>query len=176
MIKNSKLKKKPYNRSEKKRWVRYPLMVFALAVGLAMGSCGLLKHTPQKEETIITYKDSTIVHVKDSIRITEATRYKDWAGLLDTLQIDASHSHMKAWTDTTRNILAGELSEDPIQEKTHIVYKDRLVLKDTTIYKEIPYEVEKPVRYIPRWCWWSLVLNILGIVFLGIKVYFKFFK
>ena len=159
------------------RWIKIPTLVFVLAVGLLCGSCGLLKHTPQKEETIITYKDSTIVHIKDSIRVIPVERYVNIVALPDTLHLETSLATADAYYDSTFNALRGEMhNKKEIEEHYKVVYKDKVVLKDTTIYKEIPIEVEKPVRYIPKWCWWSLVLNILSIVFLGIKVYFKFFK
>lgn len=157
-------------------WKKISLAAFALAVGLTVASCGAMKHTPTNTSTEVHVKDSTVLVYKDSIRIIERSRYKDYTSLLDTLRVDGRRSHSKSWIDTTFNILNTELIEDPQEEKTRIVYKDRLVLKDTTIREtiEVPYEVVREV--VPRWSWWSLVFNVLGVLVACLLVYLKMKK
>ena len=144
----------------------------ALLVAFSAASCKTV-YVPLESNVETHYVDSVRWEIRDSIRITERSRYKDWTGLLDTLSISSARSHMRAWTDTTRNILAGELTEEPLEEKTRIVYRDREVLKDTTIYQQVPVEVEVVKSVVPRWSWWSLAINILGLILLCLFIYLK---
>jgi hypothetical protein len=97
-----------------------------------------------------------------------------WLG--DSLKIEGARSRMWAVADTTREALIGGLEEDKVEEKTRIVYKDRWKVRDSLVFKEIPIEVEKPVRYTPRWVWWSLAFNILTILGFVLIIYLKIKK
>lgn len=156
-------------------WNKISLAAFAIAVGLTLGSCGAMKHTPTNTSTEVHMKDSTIFHIKDSIRVIERSRYKDYAGLLDTLSITSETASLKAWCDTSRNVIAAELETKPIEEKTRIIYKDRLVYKDSLVYVEKPVSVEivKEKKIYPRWL---VLLSILGILLTcveGFRLYLK---
>lgn len=167
---------KPVEGFKKCRWYRSPLLAFALAVGLAVGSCRTIQYVPIETGTTINVKDSTAIHYIDSIRIHEATRYRDMAWLGDTLKIEGLRSRMWATADTTKEVILGGLEEDKIEEKTRIVYKDREVLKDTTIYKKIPIEVEKVKVIAPRYVPWSLAFNFIFIFLSGFYIYTRLKK
>ena len=156
-----------------RKW--FVILVAALSV-----ACKSIQYVPIETGTTISVKDNTVLHIKDSIRITEKSRYKDYKGLLDTLRIDGHRSHLTAWNDidTTKGIgiLNGLLEEEPVEEHTKIVYRDREVLKDTTIYKEIPIEVppvEKVVKVVPRF--WR-VTGVLGIILTFVFGLFSYLK
>lgn len=149
-----------------------------LAAVLSLGGCKTIQYVPIRTDTQVEVKDSTVFHIKDSVRITERSRWKDYGGLLDTLRIRGNRSEMRAWTDTTNNILNGSLEEDPIEEKTRIVYKDRWKVRDSLVYveKPVPVEVIKEKKIYPKW---MVILSILGITlscFFLFKVYLKFKK
>ena len=118
---------------------------------------------PSTTSTTVNVKDSVALHIKDSVRLIERSVYKDYTGLLDTLSISLEKASMRAWADTSRNLIAGELKTEPVEEKTKIVYRDRLVYKDSVRIEEkpVPYEVEKLVKYTP---WYSKVLSSIGII------------
>lgn len=156
-------------------WSRSPFIVFTLAVGLMVNACGAIHHLP-KEEVVITYKDSTILNIKDSIRITEATRYKDMAWLGDSLKIEGHRSRMWAYADTTKEAIIGGLEEDKIEEKTRIVYRDKIQYRDSIQRVEVPVPVEviKEVKFVP---WYHKLLSAVGLIsilFFGLKLYLKF--
>lgn len=142
-----------------------------------LGGCKTLYLPSTNTETIVNLKDSTILHIIDSVRITEASRYKDWAGLLDTLTLKTEDGSVlsRSFCDTTRNILAGELEVKPRQDKTRIIYKDRVVYKDSVRVEEKIKYVDRPViEYkTPKWAWWSLIFSILTLIGLGLWLYFK---
>ena len=132
---------------------------------------------PASTSTTVNVKDSIAWHIKDSVRVTEKSRYKDYKDLLDTLQIDGNHSHMRSWIDTTKNIINGELIEDPVKEKTHIEYRDKYIYKDSIqlVEKPIPIEVPVEVKYVPK-IYKILsgigIISILSVlVLLCIKIY-----
>lgn len=149
-----------------------------LAAALSLGGCKTLQYVPIRTDTQVEVKDSTVFHIKDSVRITERSRWKDYGGLLDTLKIRGNRSEMRAWTDTTNNILNGSLEEDPQEEKTRIVYKDKIVYRDSirTEEKPVPVEVIKEKKIYPKW---MVILSILGVIstmILAFQVYLKIKK
>lgn len=136
-------------------------------------SCGAYHHIP-KEETIVTYKDSTIYNIIDSVRITEATHYKEMAWLGDTIRIRGAHSSAYAYNDTTREMLVAGLNEDKVEEKTKIIFKDKIQYRDSLVKVEVPVEVEKIREVVPRWSWFSLGGNVLFCFLLFLFIFFKF--
>lgn len=163
-----------------RRW-QSGAVTLLLAAALSLGGCKTIQYVPVNTDTQVEVKDSTVLHIKDSVRIIERSRWKDYGGLLDTLRIRGNRSEMRAWADTTNNIINGSLEEDPQEEKTRIVYRDRWKVRDSLVFKEVPVPVEvtKEVKVIPKF--WR-VTGIFGIVclvllsaFAGLKVY-RFFK
>ena len=134
-------------------------IAYILLTLLVLG-CGTIHHIPVETNTEVNIKDSTIFHVIDSIRVTEATRYKDMAWLGDTLSIQGSRSRMWAYADTTKEAIVGGLEEDEVKEKTRIVYKDRVEYRDSLVYKEVPVPVEVVKETVPTWSWWTLGICI----------------
>ena len=139
---------------------------------LVLGGCGTIKPVPVETNTEVHVKDSTVYHVIDSIRITEATRYKDMAWLGDTLRIEGSRSRMWACADTTKEAVLGGLEEDKVEERYKIVYKDRVEYKDSLVYQEVPVPVEVVKEVTPKWAWWSLGVNLLFMI--GLFLFIKF--
>lgn len=184
MIKQNE-KIRPVEALSQGRWHSLSSWLRNLLYGLVLGLCGVLIATscktiylPSSSSTETHIKDSTVWNIKDSIRIIERSRYKDYGGLLDTLRVKGNRSSSKSWVDTTRNVLNTELVEEPIEEKTRIVYKDRIQYRDSIQYVEKPIEIpiETEVKVYPRW---MIILSLLGIastLVLGFQVYLKIKK
>jgi len=141
-------------------------------------ACGPIKQIPVETTTQVNIKDSTAVHWIDSVRIHEATRYRDLAWLGDTLNIEGQRSRMWAVADTTKEVILGGLEEDPVEEKTRIIYKDKIEYRDSirNVEVPVPVEIEKEIKVYPRW---MIVLSILGIVstlVLSFQIYLKLKK
>ena len=171
----------PYSDSRSK-WTIAPFVALIVACGLAVGSCGQIKYVPVSTNTEVNVKDSLVINIKDSVRITERSVYKDYAGLLDTLRIKKNGvASMTAWADTTHNLINGTLETEPQEEKTRIVYKDRWKVRDSLVFKEVPVPVEvtKEVKVIPKFWRVTGVFGIICLVVLstlaGWKIY-GFFK
>ncbi len=136
------------------------LVTFCLIL-LTFCQCSPLHHLPS-EQTVVNIVDSTVIHIKDSTVIREAIHYKDLAWLGDTARIKGAHSSAYAYADTAKKAIIAGLDEEPVKEKTKIIYKDRIQYRDSIQKVEIPVEVvkEKVVKVVPKF--W-IIMGIAGI-------------
>lgn len=176
MKKNEGLKIKPAGRFKKSGWRWSPLAVLIAVCGLAMGSCGQIKNLPTETEIKVEYRDSIITKfdtIKVEINKTEYIR--DWTGLLDTLELSAEGGKVrsKAWVDTTKSILAGELKTEPRKIDALVPHTLEYHQKDSIKIQQVPYPVEVIKEVVPIWSWWSLVFNVVGILLAGFLLYLK---
>ena len=137
------------------------LSKIAILIGLAIASCAPTHHLPS-EQTVVNYRDSTILHIVDSIRVTESVHYKDLAWLGDTARIKGVHSSAYAYADTAKQAIIAGLDEEPQKERTKIIYRDRIQYRDSIQKVEVPVEVvkEKVVKVVPTF--W-IIMGIAGI-------------
>ena len=149
-------------------------LITALAV---IGGCSTIKYVPVETNTEVHIKDSTIYNYIDSIRIHEATRYKEMGWLTDTARIKSSRGNI-AWAvaDTAGERLTLGLEEAPFEEKTKIIYKDRIQYRDSIQKVEIPVPVDRVEYKTPTWSWYSLIFNIVGLLLIGFGIYLKIKK
>ena len=139
-------------------------------VGLLLTSCGVTKpRYIDVEREIVTYKDSTILNVKDSIVLIPVEKIVDIVPVYDTLKMETSLAKATAYVDTNYHIIRGSLRNKPEMAKEwHIQYVDRIVEKTDTVYvektKEIP--VEKKVPYRGKDYWFLLTYCISTILIL----------
>lgn len=153
--------------------------IITLIAALAIGGCAVIKPVPIETGTTVHVIDSVAIHYLDSIRIYEATRYKEMGWLTDTARIKSSRGNI-AWAvaDTAGERLTLGLEEAPFEEKTRIVYKDKIVYKDSIRFEEkpVPVEIVKEKKVYPKW---MIILSLLGVVstlVLGFVGYLKIKK
>ena len=148
-------------------------LIIALAMVLSLAACKTV-YLPSTSTTT-NVKDSIALHIIDSVRITERSRYKDYGDLLKPLRIDGQRSHSTAWIDTTKNILNGELIEDPIEEKIRVVtkteYRDSIQIKE--VKTPYPVEVIKENKVYPKFLVITSILGIIETLILGFVGYLK---
>lgn len=144
-----------------------------LLIALTVGSCGTTKILPVETETKVNYIDSTIFHIDTMYVEIPREIYKDYTGLLDTLRLETTVANSRAWVDTTAMMLKGELENKTASLEKEIIWKERVVYRDSIQVKEVPYPVETIKEVVPTWSWWSLALNLLIIVGIIIKIYLK---
>lgn len=147
--------------------------IITLIAALAIGGCTTIRYVPIQGETIV--KDSLIVETRiDTVKVQlPPEKVRDWTGLTGVLEMETSVAISRSWVDTTKGILTGELvnKEKPLDvavPSTHTLEK-----KDSVIYKEVPIEVEKIEYRTPKWAWYSLVINILGLMLGALVIYLK---
>ena len=148
----------------------------AVAVIFATSACGTVKYLPVIQKEVVTVRDTTVLHLRDTLIKVPELRYKDFTGLLDTLSIKTPISEFRAYCDTTAGVLRGDVTQSgkiPVQ----IVERERIVYRDSIRDREVPVpvEVEKIVKVVP---WWAKGLSALGVLSLLVLAFFigkKFF-
>ena len=141
--------------------------VGAVVFLLSLGGCGTIKKVEIEHRIETHYVDSTIYHL-DTVKV-EVPRevYRDYTALLDTLHMETSVASSWAAVDTTNMVLRGELKNKPIQLEKEILWKEKIVYRDSVEYREVPVPVEVEKKVTPRWAWFTLGLSIafiLGVV------------
>ena len=135
------------------------LMTWIISL-LLIVSCATIKPVPV--ETIINYKDSTIVNVIDSTVYIPKERIVDIVPAYDTLHLETTKAVAQAWVDTTNHVLRGSIENKTGVEYKYI-YKDKIQWKDSIVTKEVPVpvEVEKTVY---KHYWYEKMLWLLASV------------
>lgn len=133
----------------------------------------MVREIPIETVEKIVVRDSLVY--RDSIVYIPQEKIVEIVPQLDTLFMEIETAESKAYLDTTNMLLRGELKskkKEVVKYQTIIEYRDRT---DTVYIKEPqPYEVIKKEKYIPSIFWWSLILNVVGILVLAFRIYLKF--
>lgn len=149
------------------------ILYLAVLLLLTFG-CGTLKKTTIVDHITEThYVDSTRWHDSTIYYTIPVERYRDYASLLDTLKLETSMATAEAYVDTTNNTLKGSIENKKDSLKTVIKWKERIVQKDSLVYKEVPVEVEKEVTKYPKSYWWFIGFTLLTGIYFGLKVFLK---
>lgn len=149
------------------------ILYLAVLLLLAFG-CGVTKKTIQIEHVTEThYIDSTRWHDSTIYYVVPVERYRDYTSLLDTLKLETSLAKAEAYVDTTNNTLKGSIENKKDSIKTVIKWKEKIVQKDSLVYKEVPVEVEKEVTKYPKSYWWFMGFTLLTGIYFGLKVFLK---
>ena len=136
--------------------------------------CGVTKKTIQIDHVTEThYVDSTRWHDSTIYYIVPIERYRYYTSLLDTLRLETSLAKAEAYVDTTNNTLKGSIENKKDSIKTVIKWKERIVQKDSLVYKEVPVEVEKEVTKYPKSYWWFMGFTILAALYAALKIYMR---
>ena len=140
-----------------------------------MSSCCAVREVPIKSETITQVRDSVIM--RDSIIISHVTKERvvDIVPVYDTLHLETDFAKAMSYVDTTKHILRGQIENKPQTPiKTKIQWQDRIIEKEVIKEVEIPVTVEVEKKHIPKWCWYSLIGNIVVGLLIGFRLYLKF--
>lgn len=117
--------------------------------------CGIRKHIQKPvvlKDTVIIHKtDSILIEKRDTVIQTPKEFYKNFEGLNDTLVLETSLAISKSFINTDKNVIEGFIQNKDVKMEHKEIQKELKVIKDSVIvYKNIPYEVEIPVKYIPK--------------------------
>lgn len=151
-------------------------ILFLLLI-LVASACKPQQYIPTvKEETVITYKDSTIYH-NDTVHVELVKEaYNYYSTLLDTITMETEYARAGAYIDTSINMLHGYITNKHVKIPVAIEYKDRVITKDTTIFKEKPVYVEvtnkKAEREAAAWKFFFILAAAMALVF-GITIIIK---
>ena len=144
-----------------------------VSILIFLTSCSCFKNVP-REEIHYVQKDSTILKIVDSVRIIPVERYVDIVHSYDTLKLETSLAQAEAFVDTNTHTLKGKIENKKGLEKC-VKIVEKYVEKCDTIYVKVPVtvEVEKPVKYIPKFFWGTLVYAVLLTLLFAVKFYLK---
>ena len=124
------------------------------------------------DSTIIQYRDTTIF-VEVPVEVI-----REVVPELDTLRMETSLSTSTSYLDTATRTLKGELKNkiEPIEKIVYLPSKEHIVYRDSIITKEVPVEVKIEKKIIPKWCWYSVIFNVIVLCYILVKIYFVFKK
>lgn len=142
------------------------LLVYFVILPLVFAGCKTV-YIPVEHTEYVTVRDS--VYLRDTtVQIqVQKEKVRDYTGLLDTLRLETSYAASTAYVDTTRNLLVGEIKNKENVINVPIQVKEKVTVRDSIVYKEVPVEVGKIVKtHYPyeKWLWAWLVASLLAII------------
>jgi hypothetical protein len=156
-----------------KRFKTIVFVALAAIILIFLVGCKPKQVIVEKEKLVYVTKDS-IVH-RDSTIYIPVEVYKDYA--LDTLVLRTSLAESKSWLDTSSAYIVGEIRNIKALEVKYIEV-DKWHTKDSLVYKdkEVPVPVEVIKTKTPKWAWITLIWTLICLVYVGFKIYLKFWK
>ena len=150
------------------------LLVFSTLFLLVFFAGCKVQYVPVEHTEYVTVRDS--VYLRDTtIQYKIEKEYvRDFTGLLDTLDMETSYASARAWVDTSRATLSGEIKNKENVINIPVQVKEKVTVRDSIVYQDrpVPVEVEKVVHPgYEKWLWGWLVFSLLG---LALFVYFRF--
>lgn len=134
-------------------------------------SCSVVREIPVQTIEKVVYRDS-LIYIRDTVEVPvpyEVVREilpKDTTSILRT-----SVAMSEAKID--KGMLHHKLEQNGVvKAQIDTFYLTKTVEKIKEV--EVPVEVIKEVKHIPNWCWYSLIANIVVILFIIFKIYLKF--
>ena len=132
---------------------------------LFLTSCKSTDYVHIKEETSVTYIDSTIIHRDTMYYQLPVEVYKDYANLLDTLKMETSIAKSEAWLDTTTMMLNGMMENKNVPVEIVYQYVDRYIARDSIVYKDKPVYIDDS-KYNDKYYHSIRLLGLVGLVLL----------
>lgn len=147
---------------------------FIILLFLSLAGCATQTHIPIETKYEIVKKDSTVFSIKDSLVIVPIEKIVNKTLPDQKSSLETSLAKSEAYTDSL-GFLHHTL-ENKQQFTQHIHKEEKETVKKDSVFveKPVPYEVEKPVKYIPkfyRFTFWWFILTILGLI---LFLYLKF--
>ena len=136
---------------------------------LAFFGCSPIRKTIITEKVEVVQRDSTVL--RDSVIITPVEKVVEIAP--DTLYMETSLAKARAYFDTTICMLKGNM-ENKQQLVQKIAYREKTVFRDSLVYKPVPVEVEKPVKYTPKFVKGLAGVGIISILLFILMIVKKF--
>lgn len=146
----------------------YTSIIFKLIAGVFLSltmaySCATIKPVPV--ETIVQYEIRDSLNIKDSTVIIPIEQLVNIVMPNQKSELETTMAKSEAYTDTLGLLHHNLVNKEGIKYK--YIYKDKIVYRDSIVTKEVPVEVEKEVKYVPKFYKWLLVFDgLLLLVFI----------
>ena len=143
-------------------------------------SCAPVKEVPVNTHQIDSVRVEKVVEYRDTTIYVDVPRevIREVVPELDTLYMENTVATSRSYLDTSTRTLKGELKTKPTKLPQPVKIPETIekeeIIKE--IIKEIPVTVEVEKRYIPTWCWYSLIGNIVVVLLIGFRLYVAFMR
>ena len=148
-----------------------------MAAFLLVG-CGTGKEIPINTNRVDSVRVEKVVEYRDTTIYVEVPKevIREVVPELDTLIMENSVAKSRSYLDTKTKTLRGELKTKPTKLPQQVKIPEEKEKEEVyvEIIKEVPVRVEVEKRYIPQWCWYSLIANIIVLMLIGFRIYRKF--
>ena len=149
---------------------------YLLLLPLFFIGCASVKQVPVQS----IERDSVVVKeiIRDTVIVTELVpQFVDRVVEIPVIPQDTLSEISTSYAVSTAGITNNQLHHT-IKNKENIPikieYKDKEIIKTEYKEVEVPVEVIVEKKYIPNWCWWSLIVNVIMVLLTGFKIYMKF--
>lgn len=151
--------------------------LYIVAAVLCIG-CAPVKEIPVQTTQTDSVRIERVVEYRDSIVYVDVPReiVREVVPELDTLFMENTVAESRSYLDTTTRTLKGELKSKPVKLPQPVKLPETTEKEEVYIevVKEVPVKVEIEKKYIPTWCWYSLIGNVIVLMLLGFRLYRKF--
>lgn len=133
--------------------------------------------SPLKQISIQTIEKEVVrdslIYIRDTIEVEIPKEIiREVLPELDTSILKTGLAESIAYLDTAKRMINHTLEQKgSISFAYDTVYVTKTVEK--IVEKEVPIEVIKEVKHIPNFFWYSLIFNILVVLFIIFKIYIK---
>lgn len=152
-------------------------ILYIVAAFLLVG-CASVKEVPVNTHQIDSVRIEKVVEYRDTTIYVDVPRevIREVVPELDTLYMENTVATSRSYLDTSTRTLKGELKTKPVKlpQPVKLPEVTETEKEYVEVIKEIPVTVEIEKKYIPQWCWYSLIANVVVLMLLGLRLYLKF--
>ena len=144
---------------------------------LLLSSCSTIKYVPIENDTVTNVKDSIVWHDSTIVNYITKERVVDIGPQYDTLLLETDYAKSMSYVDTTHHALRGEIeNKDTVPLKKEIKWKEKIIEIEVIKEVEVPIEVTVEKKIIPKWCWYSVIFNVIVLCYILFSIYLTFKK
>lgn len=131
---------------------------------LILTGCGTVRYVPVERKVEVR---DTVVLKSDTVRVAvPVEKIVEVVPQTDTILLETSVAKAEAWVDSTG--LNGRIENKRVELEKEIQVVERVRVKTERV--EVPVEVIKEKRVIPKWLWLSLAVNLAVVVCIVLKL------
>lgn len=131
---------------------------------LILTGCGTIRYVPVERKVEVR---DTVVLKSDTVRVAvPVEKIVEVVPRTDTILLETSVAKAEAWVDSTG--LHGKIENKRVELEKEIQVVERVRVKTERV--EVPVEVIKEKRMIPKWLWLSLAVNLAVVVCIVLKL------
>lgn len=150
--------------------MKHLLNITSLVILLTFIGCSTIKYVPIESETKIIQKDS-LIYVRDTVTVEipkEVIKEIVPADTTSILKTSLAMSEARLEEGRLHHTLEQSGAVKTVVDTCYVTR-----IEEKVVYQDRPIEVPKEVKHIPSFFWWSLILNIITVLFIIFKIYLR---